>query len=72
MSAPVEACATCAGDDECEEHRTYRCATCKQRRPWKDGCADDMPDSCDVCWCMANSDRHGTIARITEALERRS
>ncbi len=68
----VDACATCAGDDECEKHKTYRCATCKRRRPWSDGAADDMPDSCDGCWSMANSDRYANSVRIGDAMERRS
>ena len=53
--AAVNACPTCSGDDECSNHRTYRCDTRRQRWPWSDGCADDMPGSCDECWDAAHN-----------------
>jgi hypothetical protein len=38
---------------ECERCQTYVC-WCGRRRPWSDGCADDMPEACDDCWSLAH------------------
>jgi hypothetical protein len=33
---------------------TYRCPKCRRTVGWCFGCADDRPELCDDCWCLAH------------------
>lgn len=36
----------------CDEDQVFTCDTCKQDRPYCMGVADEMPNTCDLCWVI--------------------
>jgi len=42
--------------DDCPHCETYYCWSCMKRVPWDYGCADEMPDVCDDCYCEAHEE----------------
>jgi hypothetical protein len=53
--------ADCKCHDRCQGR--FRCAGCKQMKPWCLGASDDRPEYCDTCWNVAEravaEDRRG-------------
>jgi hypothetical protein len=46
----------------------FTCIGCMRLVSWEDGCADDMPDHCSICWC-AEHELDGETSGVIRMVE---